>query len=118
MLFRLLGSIIMLVSLTACGIFATRPTRQMAYAESAFQAATFANAETLSPAQYQLARDTLLRARSEYRMKNFSAARTLAVRSRRIAEEAEVRAVRSEKNFDVLNTGSATGPGSPEGGPK
>ena|SRR3989338_319580 len=76
-------------TLIGCGLTSTRPMRQMNYAESAFQAATAANAETKYSAGYLLAKDTLLRARSSYRLKNFKDARRYAVRARRLSEEAE-----------------------------
>ncbi len=88
---------------SGCGALATRPEKQMAYAESAFYAATSASADTLAPSIYQLARDSLLRARSAYRLKDFRSARLLATRSRLLSEEAEVKALRSEKNVDLIS---------------
>ncbi len=68
----------------------------MAYAEAAMQGAILSNAETNpeTTAVFQLARDSLSRARSFYRLKNFREARKLAVRARRLAEEAEWRSLR------------------------
>lgn len=73
----------------------------MAYAEAAMQAAVLANAETNPETMsiFQLAKDQLARARSYYRLKNFKEARALAVKSRRLSEEAEWKALRG-------NTGS------------
>lgn len=83
--------------LFGCSAFSSRPVKQMAYAEAAFQAATYANAETIPEAGpvYQLARDQLSRARSFYRLKNFKQARFYAIKSRRLAEEAEWRALKT-----------------------
>jgi hypothetical protein len=83
--------------LSGCSAFNSRPVKQMAYAESAFQAATYANAETIPEASqiFQLARDQLSRARSYYRLKNFKQARLFAIKSRRMSEEAEWRALKS-----------------------
>lgn len=81
---------------SSCAVFETRPLKQMAYAEAAVQAATVANAES-NPATmsiFQLARDQLSRARSYYRLKNFKKARTYAINARRLAEEAEWKALR------------------------
>jgi hypothetical protein len=79
-----------------CSALESRPYKQMAYAESAYQAALAAgadsNADTMSI--FQLARDQLARARSYYRLKNFKNARILAVKSRRLSEEAEWKALR------------------------
>jgi hypothetical protein len=85
----------------ACAMVESRPVKQMAYAEAAMQGATLANAETNpdTSAIYQLAKDSLSRARSYYRLKNFRECRKLAVRARRLAEEAEWKALRG-------NTGS------------
>ena len=75
----------------------SRPVKQMAYAEAAFQAATLAGAEAnlQANAVYQLARDQLARARSFYRLKNFKQARIYAVKARRLSEEAEWRTLRA-----------------------
>lgn len=94
------------LSFSACSVFETRPAKQMAYAEAAMQAALIANADTNPETMqiYQLARDALSRARSFYRLKNFKEARHLAMRSRRLAEEAEWKALRgaSSKEGDSL----------------
>ncbi|MGZ6289994.1 MAG: hypothetical protein ACXWQO_17535 [Bdellovibrionota bacterium] len=67
----------------------------MAYAESAVQAAMIAGSETSPEAGpvFQLAKDQLARARAFYRLKNFKEARVYAVKSRRLAEEAEWRSI-------------------------
>ena len=82
--------------LFGCTAIETRPVKQMAYAEAAVQGATLANAETNPDkmAVFQLAKDSLARARSFYRLKNFRECRKLAVRARRLAEEAEWKALR------------------------
>ncbi len=77
--------------LSGCGVFATRPARHLGYAEAAFQAAEKANAETNAPQSFQLARETLFRARAAFRLKNFKRARKLAVRARLLSEESEFR---------------------------
>ena len=85
----LLCSAVFFVS--GCAVFEGRPVRQMAYAESAYQAALLAGADA-NPATlpvFQLAKDQLSRARSLYRSKNFGEARRLSVLSRRLSEEAE-----------------------------
>lgn len=93
-------------SFPGCALFESRPARQMAYAEAAYQAALLAGAEA-NPATlpvFQLAKDQLSRARSYYRLKNFKEARRLAVLSRRLSEEAEWKAVRG--NSDTKGTES------------
>ncbi len=83
-------------SVSGCTMLESRPMKQMAYAEAAMQGAVLANAETNpdTSAVYQLARDSLARARSFYRLKNFREARKMAVRASRLSEEAEWRALR------------------------
>lgn len=81
---------------SSCTMIESRPMKQMAYAEAAMQGAVLSNAETNpdTTAVFQLAKDSLSRARSYYRLKNFREARKLAVRARRLAEEAEWRSLR------------------------
>ena len=83
-----------------CTMVESRPAKQMAYAEAAMQGATLANSETNPDASavYQLAKDSLSRARSYYRLKNFRECRKLAVRARRLAEEAEWKALRGNSS--------------------
>ncbi|HEY8279802.1 MAG TPA: hypothetical protein VIH99_09275 [Bdellovibrionota bacterium] len=83
---------------SSCTMVETRPVKQMAYAEAAMQGAVLANAETNQDASavYQLARDNLARARSYYRLKDFRECRRLAVSARRLAEEAEWKALRGK----------------------
>jgi hypothetical protein len=91
-----LGLAVFALCLSACAAVETRPVKQMAYAEAAMQGANLANAETNPEtiAVFQLAKDSLARARSYYRLKNFRECRKLAVRARRLAEEAEWKALR------------------------
>lgn len=72
----------------------------MAYAEAAVQAAALASAETNPETGpiFQLARDQMARARAYYRLKNFKEARMFAVKARRLAEEAEWRALRANSD--------------------
>lgn len=87
--FSVLVILLVLVSLPGCGMFSTRPAHHLGYAEAAYLAAQRANAETNAPQSFQLARETLYRARASFRLKNFKEARRLAVRARLLAEEAE-----------------------------
>lgn len=94
------------LGLPGCAVFESRPVKQMAYAEAAYQAAMLAGAEsnpTTIPV-FQLAKDQLSRARSYYRLKNFKEARRLAVLSRRLSEEAEWKAVRGNSDSQATET--------------
>ena len=92
----LAGFVFLSALLTGCGVFATRPDRHLSYAEAAHVAAQKANAEVMAPSSYQLARETLFRARSSYRLKNFKLARRLSIRARLLSEEAEFRSLHKD----------------------
>jgi hypothetical protein len=96
----LLSSTAVFLFLGGCTMVESRPVKQMAYAEAAMQGAMLANAETNpdTTAVFQLAKDSLARARSYYRLKNFRECRKLAVRARRLAEEAEWKALRGNSD--------------------
>lgn len=85
---------------SGCAMLESRPVKQMAYAEAAMQGAILANAENNpdTVAIFQLARDSLSRARSYYRLKNFKMCRVLAVRARQLAEEAEWKSLRGKED--------------------
>ncbi len=85
---------------SSCAALESRPVKQMAYAEAAMQGAVLANAENNpdTVAVFQLARDSLSRARSYYRLKNFKMCRILAVRARQLAEEAEWKSLRGKED--------------------
>ncbi len=85
---------------SSCAMFESRPIKQLAYAEAAHQAALLAAADTNPETApiFQIAKDQLARARSYYRLKNFKEARTLAVKSRVLSEEAEWKALRGNSN--------------------
>lgn len=87
-----------LLGLSGCGVFSTRPDRPLAYAEAALLGAARQGAEGFVPQNYQLARETLYRARSAYRLKNFREARRLAIRARILAEEAEFKAIHRDSD--------------------
>lgn len=91
---------------SGCSALHSRPYKQMAYAEAAYQAALGAGADTNPDTLniFQLARDQLARARSYYRLKNFKNARILAVKSRRLSEEAEWKALRGNSDSNEPET--------------
>lgn len=92
--------------LSGCAMFESRPYKQLAYAEAAYQAAVAANAEG-NPATssiFLLSKDQLARARSYYRLKNFKQARVLAIKARRLAEEAEWKALRGDSGTNQVES--------------
>lgn len=94
------------VFFSSCAMLESRPVKQVAYAEAAYQAALQAGADTNpeTSAIFQLAKDQLARARSFYRLKNFREARVLAVKSRRLAEEAEWKALKGNSGSNSPET--------------
>ncbi len=90
--------------LCGCSVFHTRPVQQMSYAEAALRSAQAAGAEQTQPTLYQLSKDALLRARASYRVKNFEVARKMAIRARRIAEDAEMRALEGQSDASSIFT--------------
>jgi hypothetical protein len=103
--FLFLNKTVTLTALTVfcfsgCSALNSRPYKQMAYAESALQAAMLAGSETSPEAGpvFQLAKDQLARARAFYRLKNFKEARLFAVKARRLGEEAEWRSIHANSD--------------------
>ncbi len=90
---RLFPVLLCSVMLASCSVLHSRPVHQMSYAEAAVRSAAAAGAESSQPYLFQLSRDALLRAHSAYRLKNFDMALKLAIRARRIAEDAETKAL-------------------------
>ncbi|NUM88379.1 MAG: DUF4398 domain-containing protein [Bdellovibrionales bacterium] len=85
-------------ALAGCSVFHTRPAQQLSHAEAALRSAQAAGAEQTQPGLYQLSKDALLRARAAYRVKNFEVARKMAIRARRIAEDAELKTLEGQSD--------------------
>ena len=98
-------SVVICLLYAGCSGLATRPARQMSYAETAFHAATLAQAESSQPNLYQLAKDALLRARAAYRLKNFKVARQMAILARHAAEDAEFKALQAAADGSLEDSG-------------
>jgi hypothetical protein len=78
-----------------CSIFYGRPTQDMADTQAAMRAAKEVQADTLAPELYREASDWWLRAKREYKFKNFSLAHDYADKARTLAEQAEFESVRA-----------------------
>ncbi len=98
--FFLLGS---LVFFGGCSVIATRPVQEMAIADAALRAAREVNGDILegtkAPEYYRAAADALLKARREFRTKNFELAKKYANRAATLAERSE---------FEAIKAGGAT----------
>jgi hypothetical protein len=66
----------------------------MSDTQAAIRAAREVQADTLSPEFFRQANEWFLKARSEYKFKNFSLAKEHAAKARRFAEQAEFEAIR------------------------
>ncbi len=61
----------------------------MSDTSAAIRAAREVNAETLSPDLFRQANEAFLKAKNEYRLKNFNLAEKYALRARKLAEQSE-----------------------------
>lgn len=86
--------ILVCLATTSCSLFATRPVQEMSDTSSAIRAAREVQADVLAPELYRQANEWYLKAKNEYRLKNFREAREFANKSRKFAEEAEFLALR------------------------
>jgi hypothetical protein len=86
------------ILLSNCSVFATRPTQEMSDNAAALRAAREVQADTLAPELYRQATEWWLKAKREYKFKNFLEARQYSEKSRRLAEQAEFEAIRSGGN--------------------
>ena len=87
-----------LATLGGCAIVATRPVQEMSDTASAIRAAREVQADTLAPELYRQAGEWFLKAKNDYRMKNFSLAHDEAGKARMFAEQAEYEAMRNGGN--------------------
>lgn len=80
--------------ISGCSLLATRPVQDMSDTAAALRAAREVQADVLAPELYRKANELFFKARREYKFKNFEEARSLAIQSRRLAEQAEFDAMR------------------------
>lgn len=86
------------VVIFSCSLTATRPVQDMSDTSAAIRAAKEVQADTLAPELYRQATEWWLKARKEYKFKNFSYAQQFASRARKYAEEAEFEAIKNGGN--------------------
>lgn len=94
MLKNLVLNLLILMTITACGLTTTRPKQEMSYAQAAFLAAKESKADVHSPVFYRKAEVYYLKAKSAYRRKYFNKAKSYAELSKKFSEKAEFEAVR------------------------
>src|SRR4051794_8128144 len=73
---RLAAPLLILASVQACSVLATRPTQEMSDAAAALRAAREVQADTLAPELYRQASEWFFKAKKEYKFKNFALAGT------------------------------------------
>ena len=89
---------IALLGLAGCSLFVTRPVQEMSDTNAAIKAAKEVQADIKAPELYRQATEWFLRAKAEYKLKNFDYALEYAQTARHFAEEAE---------FEVIKNGGA-----------
>lgn len=70
--------------------------------EVAIHAAKEVNADVLAPELFRMAQETSLKARRDYRLKNFKEAKEFADRARTFAERAEFESIRNGGKREVI----------------
>lgn len=88
--------------LSSCAITATRPAQEMSNMEVAIRAAKEVNADVLAPELFRMAQETSLKARRDYRLKNFKEAKEFADQARTYAERSEFESIRNGGKRDVV----------------
>ena len=91
-----LVTLVLLAALnTGCSIVATRPVQEMSNTQAAIRAANEVQADILAPELFRQANEWFLKARQEYRFKDFANAKKYADQARTLAEQAELLAIRN-----------------------
>lgn len=88
--------LVLMISITACGLTTTRPKVEMSLAQAAFLAAKESGADIHAPNLFRQAEDYYLKAKSAYRRKYFNKAQEYALLSKKYSEQAEYSAVRKK----------------------
>lgn len=78
-----------LAVLVSCSLFKTRPVQEMSDTAAAMKAAKDAQADVIAPVLYREANEWWLKAKAEYKYKNFEEAEAYAIKARKLAEQAE-----------------------------
>jgi hypothetical protein len=88
--------LLIIISISSCGLTTTRPKIEMSYAQVAFMAAKEAGADVHAANLYRKAEDYYLKAKSAYRRKYFTKAKEYALLSKKYSEQAEYSAIRKK----------------------
>jgi hypothetical protein len=100
--YRGCGLFAFLWALSGCSITAVRPAQEMSNMEVAIRAAKEVNADVLAPELFRMAQEAGMKARRDYKLKNFKEARDLADQARTFAEKAEFTSIQSGGKRDVI----------------
>jgi len=82
------------VAVLGCSILTRRPVQEMSDTAAAIKAAKEVEADTSSPDLYRESQEWYLKAKNEYRLKNFSRSLEYLEKARKYAEQAEFDAVK------------------------
>ena len=94
----------------SCALTATRPVQEMSDTGAAIRAAKEVQADTLAPELYRQANEWFLKARREYKFKNFLFAKEYAGKARKFAEQAEFEAIKNGGNRTDIAPPDLAGP--------
>jgi Domain of unknown function (DUF4398) len=120
------GILLLLFTAPGCTLMATRPVQEMANATAALRAAREVQSDSLAPELFRQSNELFLKAKKEYRFKNFYLAKEYLGQSQKLAERAEFEAIRNggsraEVKMDSPAAtppgeapGNASGPGTPQ----
>jgi hypothetical protein len=84
----------LLLVLSGCALFYGRPTQSMSDTAAAIKAAREVQADSLSPDLYRESNEWFMKAKREYKFKNFKLAKDYAEKARDLAEKAEFESLR------------------------
>jgi hypothetical protein len=79
----------------SCSIMKTRPVQKMSDTSAAIRAAREVQADTLAPELFRQANEWFIKARNEYKFKNFDLAEEYIDKARKYAEQAEFESIRA-----------------------
>lgn len=90
--------------ISGCSVLSVKPSPDIANMEVAIRAAKEVSADVLAPELYRMALENGVRARREFRLKNFSVAREVADKARLYAEKAEYESIKNGGQREAIPT--------------
>ncbi len=109
--YRVAAALVILAS--GCALFYGRPVQSMSDTAAAIKAAREVQADSLAPDLYREANEIFLKAKREYKFKNFKLAKDYADKARELAEKAEFESLRKGGVRADLGPGPEPAPPAP-----